>query len=294
MKKIIITLSLIALLVPVLFAKVNYLSENEYKKLKKKERMQYWDDLQNQLLEYQKNKSQAIADKDKYQKEIDELTAKIKDVDAQYDKTYSAILSKLGLTKDDLASIKSKIDYFNGKIQNYNDLSDNELWAAKKQVNNLIEEYDSYAKSNYAKVPDYSTEFSDLNTKISNLKNNLQAAQPKYYEDTYKVVRGETLSKISGYDFIYNDPTKWGIIYRANRDQIKDPNIIRPNMTLKIPRGLPNSWKVYRGEFLWKIASYPEVYGNGNKWPLIYRANKDKIKDPNLIYPNQIFEIPRD
>jgi len=49
MKKIIITLLLVALLVPVLFAKVNYLSEKEYKKLKKKERIQYWDDLQNQL-----------------------------------------------------------------------------------------------------------------------------------------------------------------------------------------------------------------------------------------------------
>ena len=294
MKKIIITLLLVALLVPVLFAKVNYLSENEYKKLKKKERIQYWDDLQNQLLEYQKNKSQAIADKDKYQKEIDELKAKIKDSDVQYDQAYTAILTKLGLTKNDLPAIKSKIDYFNGKIQNYNNLSDNELWAAKKEVNTLIEEYDSYAKTNSAKVPDYYMNFSDLNTKIENLKNNLQAAKPKYYEDTYKVVKGETLAKISGYDFIYNDPTKWGIIYRANRDQIQDPNIIRPNMTLKIPRGLPNSWKVYRGEFLWKIASYPEVYGNGNKWPLIYRANKDKIKDPNLIYPNQIFEIPRD
>ncbi|MCF7911712.1 MAG: LysM peptidoglycan-binding domain-containing protein [Candidatus Cloacimonetes bacterium] len=99
---------------------------------------------------------------------------------------------------------------------------------------------------------------------------------------------------MSGYHFIYNDPAKWGIIYRANRDQIKDPNIINPDLVLKIPRGKPNTWKVYKGEFLWRIASYPEVYGNGAKWPLIYRANKDKIKDPDLIYPNQVFEIPRD
>jgi len=63
---------------------------------------------------------------------------------------------------------------------------------------------------------------------------------------------------------------------------------------LNIPRGLPNSWKVYRGEFLWKIASYPEIYGDGSKWPLIYRANQDQIKDPDLIYPNQVFKIPRD
>ena len=66
------------------------------------------------------------------------------------------------------------------------------------------------------------------------------------------------------------------------------------NAALKIPRGLPNNWKVFKGECLWKIASYPEVYGDAVKWPQIYRANQDQIKDPDLIYPNQIFEIPRD
>ena len=29
-------------------------------------------------------------------------------------------------------------------------------------------------------------------------------------------------------------------------------------------------------------------------WPLIYKANHDKIKDPDLIYPKQVFSIPRD
>ena len=28
-------------------------------------------------------------------------------------------------------------------------------------------------------------------------------------------------------------------------------------------------------------------------WPLIYKANRDKIRDPDLIYPKQVFAIPR-
>ncbi|MCD4828073.1 MAG: LysM peptidoglycan-binding domain-containing protein [Candidatus Cloacimonetes bacterium] len=99
---------------------------------------------------------------------------------------------------------------------------------------------------------------------------------------------------MSGLSFIYNDPTRWGVIYRANRDQIKDPNLIYPDQVLKIPRGLPYSWSVWRGECLWRIASYPEIYGKGSDWPRIYRANQDKINDPDLIYPGQDFEIPRD
>ena len=295
MKRIILITLTVALLLPaVLFSSVTYLSPDAYKHLKKKERLNYWKNLQDQLAEYQKGKSQAIADKDKYTKEIEALKKQLAESKTTYEKTYNSILAKLGVTKDDFGSIQDKIAYFNNKLKNYNNMTDNELWSAKKEINNLIAEYDKYSNSKYAKVPDFAQDFSDMNIKIQNLKKNLAAAKPKYYEDSYTVVKGETLAKISGYDFIYNDPKKWGIIYRANRDQIKDPNLIYPKMVLKIPRGLPNSWKVYRGEFLWKIASYPEVYGNGNKWPLIYRANKAKIKDPNLIYPNQVFEIPRD
>ena len=155
-------------------------------------------------------------------------------------------------------------------------------------------EYNEYRGSNYGKVPDFRRDFSDLDNKIANISASLEAAKPKYYEDSYTVVKGDWLSKIAGYSFIYGDISKWPIIYRANRDQIKDPNMIHPNQVIKIPRGLPYEWKVYKGECLWKIASYPEVYGDATKWPEIFRANKDQIKDPDLIYPNQIFEIPRD
>jgi nucleoid-associated protein YgaU len=59
---------------------------------------------------------------------------------------------------------------------------------------------------------------------------------------------------------------------------------------------IKTSYTVKKGDWLAKLAEYPEVYGKGNYawWPKIYKANKDKIKDPNLIYPGQVFVIPRD
>lgn len=52
----------------------------------------------------------------------------------------------------------------------------------------------------------------------------------------YTVKRGETLPQIAARSEIYNDQTLWPLIYRANRDQIRDPRFISPGQVLRIPR----------------------------------------------------------
>jgi nucleoid-associated protein YgaU len=47
---------------------------------------------------------------------------------------------------------------------------------------------------------------------------------------------------------------------------------------------------VKKGDCLWNIAK--AIYNKPLKWKAIYKANKKKIKDPNLIYPNQKLIIP--
>jgi nucleoid-associated protein YgaU len=51
-------------------------------------------------------------------------------------------------------------------------------------------------------------------------------------------------------------------------------------------------YEVKSGDSLSKIAQ--RYYGNANEWPKIYEANRDKIKDPDLIYPGQKLTIPKD
>ncbi len=51
------------------------------------------------------------------------------------------------------------------------------------------------------------------------------------------------------------------------------------------------TYTVNKNDSLWRIAR--KEYGDANKWPLIYRANKDNIKNPNLIYPGQELQIPQ-
>ncbi|MCD6327563.1 LysM peptidoglycan-binding domain-containing protein [bacterium] len=51
---------------------------------------------------------------------------------------------------------------------------------------------------------------------------------------------------------------------------------------------------VVRGECLWVIAEYDGVYGDPFLWPLLYSANRSQIKDPDLIFPGQVFDVPFD
>jgi nucleoid-associated protein YgaU len=47
---------------------------------------------------------------------------------------------------------------------------------------------------------------------------------------------------------------------------------------------------VQPGNSLWRIAR--RAYGRGVQYTVIYEANADQIRDPDLIYPGQIFEVP--
>jgi len=61
------------------------------------------------------------------------------------------------------------------------------------------------------------------------------------------------------------------------------------------PRPAPEgNYTVRRGDSLWRISERGEVYGNAYKWPLIFRANSDKIEDADLIFPGQELSYPRD
>ncbi|HCI98815.1 MAG TPA: hypothetical protein DHV74_04185 [Sulfitobacter sp.] len=46
------------------------------------------------------------------------------------------------------------------------------------------------------------------------------------------------------------------------------------------------------GNNLWNIAR--RLYGSGFRYTVIYEANKEQIRDPDLIYPGQVFETPAD
>ena len=53
----------------------------------------------------------------------------------------------------------------------------------------------------------------------------------------------------------------------------------------------PSAVIVSRGDSLWRISR--ATYGSGELYPLVLRANRSQIRNPDLIYPGQSFVLPR-
>ncbi len=54
----------------------------------------------------------------------------------------------------------------------------------------------------------------------------------------------------------------------------------------------PRTVIVQPGNSLWRIAR--RLYGSGWQYSVIYAANQDQIRDPDLIYPGQVFRTPEE
>ncbi|APC81798.1 TPA: LysM peptidoglycan-binding domain-containing protein [Clostridium botulinum] len=71
----------------------------------------------------------------------------------------------------------------------------------------------------------------------------------------------------------------------SNKKAVKTSNKPPRPSTIK-----PKTHTVSGNDTLWHIAK--RYLGDGNKWPQIYNLNKDKIKNPNLIYTGQVLKLP--
>jgi nucleoid-associated protein YgaU len=67
---------------------------------------------------------------------------------------------------------------------------------------------------------------------------------------------------------------------------VNDENLLSPD-----PEEETEFYTVERGDSLSKIAK--RYYGNAMKYPVIFDANREVIKDPDLIYPGQVLRIPK-
>nr|WP_209985109.1 LysM peptidoglycan-binding domain-containing protein [Azospirillum picis] len=87
-------------------------------------------------------------------------------------------------------------------------------------------------------------------------------------------------------------------LYTLRADQVAQSGkvIARAELPVQVsamPADLTDGRKlvVQPGNSLWRLAR--RTYGDGMLYTTIYTANRDQIRDPDLIYPGQIFALPQ-
>ncbi len=108
---------------------------------------------------------------------------------------------------------------------------------------------------------------------------------------------GETRADASGrWSITLNDKVPPGS-YNLRVDQVGPDGQVVARSVIPFVRGEPLTDLpegriaiIQPGDHLWKLAR--QRYGSGFQYTLIYEANKDQIRNPDLIYPGQIFTLP--
>lgn len=176
--------------------------------------------------------------KEEWQNEINRLTER-----------KASLTTELNALKKEVADLKSTSE----KLQTYEDCM-KELYAmvgaTKADIDNFRARLDALSK----KIDNKEAPKADRQAELDAMKKNKISALPEFFDK----VHNQLQRKLDAW--------------------------------VEAPKEI--NYTVVKGDCLWNIAKKKEHYDNPFAWPIIYKANRDKIKNPDLIYPKQVFRIP--
>lgn len=244
------------------------------------------------LAEYVQRESTATAAIAEVQRETSSLRGQINQTEGKIAAVQQEIYELIQSDEAGVKQFERELDRTVSQIQGLRYLSAEELHKQRGEIKALRDRFNQLKVNPICYLPEIRQRVETIEGMLADL----EAAVPKVAPpDYYTVVRGDCLWGIAKKKEIYVDPYLWPWIYSTNRDKIKNSNLIYPDWVLTIPRGVgPGQHLVVRGEWLSKIAGYSHIYGDPTKWTKIYQVNKDQIKNPNLIYPAYVLEIPQE
>jgi nucleoid-associated protein YgaU len=161
-----------------------------------------------------------------------------------------ALNQQITQEQTDISKLKDQL----AGMQSYEDCQ-NELYALVGATKADVDNFGNAVNELNGKINRKEGPKADRQKDLDALKSNKLSALPQFYDKVHNQMQ-------SAMDSWVEAPTEW-------------------------------SYTVVKGDCLWNIAKKKDYYGNGFAWPKIYKANRDKIKNPDLIYPAQVFTIPQ-
>ncbi len=195
--------------------------------------------------------------KDQWQQELtkitqtrDELQAKMKTLDASiasansmsvkldadYEKCLDELYALVGSDREKASAYRDELDAAEAKAAELMRLSDADLLARSSEVTDLEAKSKELWGNKLSLIPEFWDRLTELDNKVKSLKTTLANQVQVYTVGTWAQDR-DCLWNISKKPAIYGNAWLWPRIWQGNRDQIKDPDVIRRGQKLTIPKG---------------------------------------------------------
>lgn len=176
--------------------------------------------------------------KEEWQNEINRLTEK-----------RISLSSELNTLKAEIANLKK----MNASLKTYDDCV-NELYAMLGAKKADIDNFRTQLADLTSKIDGQTAPKADRQAELDAMKKNKISALPEFFDK----VHNQLQRKLDAW--------------------------------VEAPKEV--NYTVVKNDNLWNIAKKKEHYANPFAWPVIYKSNRDQIKNPDLIFPKQIFKIP--
>ncbi|HTR80957.1 MAG TPA: LysM peptidoglycan-binding domain-containing protein [Bacteroidota bacterium] len=198
------------------------------------------EEWQKQITEYTSQRDSLKNELGTLTKQIDALRSALASLDKQIQTVKDETLALSGASDAVRTDFERRLQDLERRVAELLTLSDQDLYAHRSDVDSAQAIKDNLMKERLADVERYYERLQKVQSKIDNLRSTLAKVASAAESEEHYVVRSwskyrDCLWNISKKKKIYDSPFLWPKIWQANRDRIKDPDIIHVGQRLMIP-----------------------------------------------------------
>jgi len=168
--------------------------------------------------------------------QITDGTAMSAKLDKDCETCMNELYALVGSDAEKAAAYRAEVDAAEAKANELMRLSDADLMARSGEVAELEAKVKELWGNKLSLIPEFWDRLTAIDTKVKSLKDTLAKQVKVYTVGTWSKDR-DCLWNISKKPDIYDNAWLWPRIWQGNRDQIKDPDVIKEGMKLTIPQG---------------------------------------------------------
>lgn len=182
----------------------------------------------------------------------------------QFQSSVQDLTSKSNMQDQELQAMRNNLDQTNAAIKNCRDsyysllgATDADIEAYRQKLGALEGKVRQMQRLSDEELAEKNAEIKALDDELNQLRMNKIAVLPEFYNKIIQLARD-----IKG-------------LYREK----------------KIKSYTVGTWSENR-DCLWNIAGKADIYGDPFQWPKIWQGNTDQIKNPDIIHPGQVLQLP--